>query len=862
MNTGYGFARLGSVDVCGADLLDHHGVYDDGWCEGASSLKMRAHAASAMVRLTIWLAPAPGVAATARFAAQADRSEPFVFDVPLDIAVHVHLPCALAVNQPLTLSMLCDGSVVDHGDDVRPLSFRLLDVCLVAQQPERPGDGSGPGRAEAGAGLHVRGLGHDGLVGTGAPAHTLVTVHTVDAEAGTCRSDADGTFTVELNPAIYDGAVHALWIAADGVDTIIGHVVADPRLRTGSAGTTLTPPDPTGDAHGGGTLLASSPAAEWSDSAHLAARRRKPTPGAFQRLQRRGASLFGRRKLSIIMPVFNTPDAWLRTALDSVLAQWCPNWQLICVDDCSSDTSVLSTLEAYRDTDPRITVVSTPRRQGPAAAINAGLAAADGEFVALLEADDFIEATAVWRFLQAASAPEVDLIYSDELLTTDDIETPLSLVARPAFSHDYYLDHPYFVHLVACRRTLAVQVGGFDETMSSSADVDFILRVLESARGVAHIPEVLYRWRTHDSSLGLERRQEVTAAMVTALDRSVKKIDPGATAGSGLGFNQYRIDWPDPGGKVLIVIPTKNRGDLLEKAICSIEVTCPPDEYRIVVIDHASDEPQTLAYLRSIEFRHTVTHRDGDFNFAAMNNDAANTYGTDCPFVLFMNNDVEAVRPDWLSRLRSLAGRPDVGAVCPLLLYPGDEPGLHDRVQHGGVLVGFGGAADHAFKGVKAFDENGFRHTGYNCSLNVVRDFSAVTGACLMMRRSVFDAVGGFDEELRVGFNDTDLCLRTGALGYKVLYDGHTVLYHHESATRRPAKLLVHEEDSLMFVRRWARMIADGDDFYSPLLARKGADHVPARAKGDRRSRSARLRRAGFNGPPFDAARSGRGQSR
>ena len=860
MNTGYGFARLRSVDVRGADLLDHHGVYDDGWCEAASSLKMRAHTASAMVRLTIWLAPAPGAAATARFAAQADRGAPFDFDVPLDIAVHVHLPVALVANQQLTLSMRCDGSVLDLGDDVRPLSFRLLDVCLIAQQPER-GDGSEPGRT-AGAGLHVRGLGHNGLVGTGAPAHTLVTVRTVDAEAGMCRSDADGAFTVELSPAIYDGAVHALWIAADGVDAVIEHVAADPRLRAGSAGTTLKPSD-LADSLAGSMLLTPPPTAEWPEPAHLAANRRKPTPGAFQRLQRRAASLFGARKLSIIMPAHNTPDAWLRTALDSVLAQWCPNWQLICVDDCSSDASVRSTLEAYRDADARITVVSTPHRQGPAAAINAGLAAADGEFVAFLDDDDFIEATAVWRFLQAASAPDVDLIYSDELVTTEDIETPLSLVARPAFSHDYYLDHPYFVHLVACRRTLAVQVGGFDETMSTSADVDFILRILERARGVAHVPEVLYRWRTHDSSPSYERRHEVTETMVTALDRSVKKIDPAASAGSGLGFNQYRIDWPDPGGKVLIVIPTKNRGDLLEKAICSIEVTCPPDEYRIVVIDHASDEPQTLAYLRSIEFRHTVTPCDGEFNFAAMNNDAANAYGTDCPFVLFMNNDVEAVRPDWLSRLRSLAGRPDVGAVCPLLLYPGDEPGLHDRVQHGGVLVGFGGAADHAFKGVKAFEENGVRHTGYNCSLNVVRDFSAVTGACLMMRRSVFDAVGGFDEELRVGFNDTDLCLRTGALGYKVLYDGHTVLYHRESATRRPAKLLVHEQDSLVFVRRWARMIADGDDFYSPLLARKGADHVPARANGDSRSRSARVRRAGFNGPAFDAARSrARGQSR
>jgi GT2 family glycosyltransferase len=798
-----------NIDVCGADVVEDHGLYDDGWCEAASSLKMRARDASAVLQFTIWLAPAAGSPATARFAAQIDRNDPLVFDVPLGIAVRVHLASVHEAGRQLTLSLLCDGSVLDRGDDIRPISFRLIDMCLVSQQ-----------------------------------------------------GDSTGGFAVGLSPAMYDGAVHALRLAADGVD-VVEHVVADPRLRGGPAESALTPRDPTGRSPRNGMLLASSPTSQSPETAHVLARMRKPSRAALERLQRRAASIFGRRKLSIVMPVHNTPDAWLRTALDSVLAQWCPNWQLICVDDCSTDESVLSTLRAYRDADPRITVVSTPYRKGPAGAVNLGLAAADGEFVAFLDHDDFIEATAVWKFLATASTPDVDLIYSDELLTTDDIETPRNFVARPAFSHDYYLDHPYFVHLVACRRTLALRVGGFDESMSISADVDFVLRILERARGVAHIPEVLYRWRTHDASLGHERRHEVTKAMIGALDRSIKKFEPGATARSGLGFNQYRIDWPDPGGKVLIVIPTKNRGDLLEKAISSIEVTCPPDDYRIVVIDHASDEPRTVAYLRSIEFRHTVARREGDFNFAAMNNDAVNTYGAEYPFVLFMNNDVEAVRPNWLSRLRSLAGRTDVGAVCPLLLYPGGEPNLHDRVQHGGVLVGFGGAADHAFKGIKAFDEDGGRHTGYNCSLNVVRDFSAVTGACLMMRRSVFAATGGFDEKLRVGFNDTDLCLRTGALGYKVLYDGHTMLYHHESATRRPANLLVHEEDSLVFVRRWARIIAEGDDFYSPLLAGKGADHVPTPSKSDPRSRSARLRRAGFDGPASDATRSrAREQSR
>jgi GT2 family glycosyltransferase len=841
------------VNVRGAEVTQRHGAYADNWCEAAASIHLRTRREAGMLELTVWIPPPPAGPATARFAVQVDRDDALVFDLPFAVVVRVQLPCAHAAGRELTLSMLCDTVFADRGADLRPISFQVTAVRAGSRQLA-PNDDCGRDDGGTDAGLAIRSFHADGLCGTGAPPDTLVTIASRDVLDSAC-SDSDGTFSICLNPSLYDGTVHELRVEAPGAAPILEYLVADPRLRGGPASSAVQPRDPEGRSPQPGMLLASSPASQSPESAYLSARMRRPSPAALMRLRRRAAALFGERKLSIIMPAYNTRDEWLRTAVDSVLAQWCPNWELICVDDSSTEESVLATLRAYGHADERITVLSTPYRMGTAAAINVGLAAADGEFVAFLDHDDFIEATAVWQCLATASNPDVDLIYSDELVTTDDIEIPRSLVARPAFSHDYYLDHPYFVHLVACRRSLATAIGGLDETMTSSADVDFILRFLGRARSVAHIPDVLYRWRTHDPSPGHDREQDATDAIVGALNRTVKRIDPRAAAAAGLGFNQFRIDWPDPGGKVLIVIPTKNRGDLLRKAITSVEVTCPPGDYRIVVIDHASDETATQEYLRSIEFLHTVVRVEGDFNFAAMNNDAVRTYGAHEPFVLFMNNDVEAVQPNWLSRLRSLAARSDVGAVCPLLLYPGDQPEFYTRVQHGGVLIGFDGAAEHAFKGVKAYDDDGHRHTGYNCSLNVVRDFSAVTGACLLMRRGVFDTVQGFDETLRVGFNDTDLCLRAGELGYKVLYDGHTVLYHHESATRRPANLLVHDDDSRVFVRRWARMIRDGDDFYSPLLAPGGADHVPIRSNGDARSRSVRLRRAGLGTPAFGTVR-------
>jgi GT2 family glycosyltransferase len=217
-----------------------------------------------------------------------------------------------------------------------------------------------------------------------------------------------------------------------------------------------------------------------------------------------------------------------------------------------------------------------------------------------------------------------------------------------------------------------------------------------------------------------------------------------------------------------------------------------------------------------------------------MNNLAVRTHGARAKYVLFLNNDVEAIEPGWIGRLRSLAARPEVGAAGPLLLYD------NDRVQHAGVLVGFSGAADHAMKLVNAYSGPGVREPGYNCNLTSVRDYSAVTAACMMMRREVFAKVKGFDERFAVGFNDTDLCLRVREAGYKVLYDGHTVLYHHESATRIQSKEVEHPEDDARLHARWRQYFKTGDPFYSPLLTPRGTDHLLRSDQGCRGRMGAR----------------------
>jgi len=539
------------------------------------------------------------------------------------------------------------------------------------------------------------------------------------------------------------------------------------------------------------------------------------------RLKRRLNQGAGDLGISIIMPVYNTPADMLMEAIASVHAQWCDLWELICVNDCSTEPHVARTLQYAAARDARIRVLHAPVNGGIAAATNFGLRAVRYPYVAFMDHDDVIEPDAVWQLVRAARLTDADLLYSDEATTDESTAGIADVKCRPAFSYDYYLSHPYFVHMVCVRTAIAQAAGGWDVSMPISADVDFVLRVLERSRTVAHVPAVLYRWRTHAGSAGHAAQSRVMAATRGALQRHLDRCGTGAVAADGVAFNQFDVTWPAAPGQILIVIPTKNKANLLRTAIESIERTAAGADYRIVVIDHQSTEPAAKRYLATLARRHTVMPYQGRFNYSRMNNLAVRTYGADAEFVLFLNNDVEASHDGWLDRMRRLAARPDVGCVGVLLLY------ADRRVQHAGVILGFNGSADHAMKFTDAYlDGKERRNLGYNGSLTSVRDFSAVTAACMMMRREVFDAVGGFDEDFAIGFNDTDLCLRLRGRGLKVLYDGGSVLFHYESATRSDTKQILHPEDTGRLLTRWRGVLDDGDPFYSPLLSDRVQDHV------------------------------------
>lgn len=521
--------------------------------------------------------------------------------------------------------------------------------------------------------------------------------------------------------------------------------------------------------------------------------------------------------LSIIMPVYNPPIDWLKQALDSVVGQFCGRWELICVDDASPNLDVGSTLADYASRDDRIRVVTMRENSGISEATNAGLRAASGSYVAFMDHDDAIEPEAVYRVLESAREGH-DLIYSDEVLTGADLYDVVEILPRPAFSYDYYISHPYFVHFVAVKRSLAERVGGLDAAMTISMDVDFVLRVIERADSVAHIPVPLYRWRTHGNSVGHARLDSVMAATRAALERHHERTGASASVSDGLTFNTFRHDFGFD-GRALVVIPTKDRLDLIQPCVDSLLETTAAD---ILIVDHESTDDEVLEYFSRLPDRVRIQTYSGPFNFSKMNNQAVTSFGAGYDVFLFANNDLEAIEAGWLEHMGGLCMRADVGAVGALLLY------RDGSIQHGGVVLNVGGPAEHVYKNAPS-RLGATRHPGHISGLVCVRDFMAVTGACLMVRADVFHHVGGFDPLLAVGFNDIDLCLRIRESGHKVLFDGHAMLYHYESATRMKSKQLRHPEDTALMAARWADLLARPDPYYSPLFGDKApAAHVIA----------------------------------
>lgn len=521
--------------------------------------------------------------------------------------------------------------------------------------------------------------------------------------------------------------------------------------------------------------------------------------------------------LSIVVPIYRTRERWLLALVDSLNRQTDPTFEVVFVFDGEQpDLSELVSVNAggaYRSTQ-----VVLPDNRGVSAATNAGMRAASGEYVVVVDHDDVLETHFVEAFRAATANEPADILYADEAIVDEDMTAVISIATRGRFDIRHYLSHPYIVHPIFIRRSLALDAGLLNETMRISHDVEFFLRCIAKARSVVQIPLVLYFWRTHAASLGHVGSSQVlgnTRAAVVAYLRQTRdwtsfEVEPG------INFNELDVRPPLPASaKAAIVIPTKNGKEILSACVRSIVERAAKNRISadIHVIDHESTDPATLAYLEEQEGAGhiRVVPHSGPWNYPEINNAALRRIlpGSHYTHIVFMNNDIEIVTDDWLDRMIEQFSWGDVGVVGCCLQYP------DGRVQHGGVVVGLTGAADHSHRFEELMQPGGdIRSPGHLSSLVATRDYSAVTAALMIVPVSLFEAVGGFDEQLAVGFNDTDLCLRIGELGYHSTYVGSVLAVHYESVTRTDAKSLDHPEDTALFENRYRDLIDNSDPYY------------------------------------------------
>ena len=564
--------------------------------------------------------------------------------------------------------------------------------------------------------------------------------------------------------------------------------------------------------------------------------RNEPNGVAAERLWREQLrQLRARPLISVLTPTYNTPVGLLREAVESVRAQVYPNWELCVADDASTDPDVLKVLAEYVNTDPRIKVVLRPENGHISAASNSALQLVQGEWMVLFDHDDLLRPNALLAIAQEINAhPDVQLIYSDE----DKIDGSVRSAPyfKPEYSPELLLAQNYFNHLTAHRTENVRRVGGWRLGFEGSQDYDLNLRILEHIRPgqVRHIPEVLYHWRIVEGSTALATGEKSYAldAGLHAVQEHLQRVHPGAEAEALVSVPFYRVRprLPTPAPSVSLIIPTRDKPDILNLAVRSILERSTYSDYEIIIVDNGSSEPATFELLDELatDDRVRVLSYSGRFNYPALNNYAARLARGE--ILGLVNNDIEVISPDWIEEMASWAIQDEIGCVGAKLLYPDMS------VQHAGVVVGVGGVAGHGHKHARRTDP------GYFGRLQVHSNVSAVTAACLLVRRKVFEEVRGLDEGLAIAFNDVDFCLRVREAGYRNLFTPFAELVHHESKSRgtedTPDKVRRFTAEVEFMLDRWGEMLTD-DPFYSPNLSYETDDFALGESRYRRQSQRA-----------------------
>jgi glycosyltransferase involved in cell wall biosynthesis/SAM-dependent methyltransferase len=515
--------------------------------------------------------------------------------------------------------------------------------------------------------------------------------------------------------------------------------------------------------------------------------------------------------VSIVVPAYQTPIPFLADMVHSVQEQTYAHWELCVADGGSPDPLVQQTLEAYAARDPRIHVKRLERNFGIAGNSNEALAMASGDYVCLLDHDDTLAPFALFEILRAINKnSDADFLYSDE----DKIDAAGRVRSQPHFKPDWSADtlrsHNYICHLSCFRRDLLEKTGGFRTGFDGSQDYDLILRAAEAAHQIVHIPKVLYHWRMHETSCAAAPEAKMYAydSAKKALGEHLERIGLQGTVKNAKTLGVYEIDYTLSARPLIsIIIPSKDNRPALERCLASI-LRSSYENYEVIIVENNSSEAETFDYYAELSRDpcYRVITWSAPFNYSSVNN-----FGVEHArgeVLLFLNNDIEAINADWLERMLQYIQRPDVGAVGAKLYYP------NDTIQHGGVVIGLGGVAGHAHEKTPGW------HYGYFGRLIVTQNLSAVTAACLMTTRKIFDEVGGFDPRYVLAFNDVDFCAKIRRQGLLIVWTPSAELYHHESLTRgqedTPDKLTRFIRESELFATQWCDLLEAGDPYYNP----------------------------------------------
>lgn len=552
--------------------------------------------------------------------------------------------------------------------------------------------------------------------------------------------------------------------------------------------------------------------------------------------------------ISICVPLYKTPEAYLREMIDSVMAQTYPNWQL-CLADGSPDENLKGVLEQYYGDEKRISYRHLDENLGIAENTNKAFEMTEGEWISLLDHDDILPPEALYETMVAAGVAEgkaslvkrkktdavIEAVYSDEDKISEDLTEHFDPHFKPDYNIDLLRTNNYITHLFTVRREIVERVGGFASKYNGAQDFDFIFRCTDAAKGVAHVPRILYHWRTSAGSTAENPASKMYAyeAGKLAIEDHLKAkgLEGEVSFTRNLGF--YRVKYKVKSEELIsIIIPNKDQAPMLEKCIASV-MKSTYSRYEVIVVENNSTQAETFTYyekLTGCPYKAdepmegvlsngnricVVTWKDF-FNYSAINNFGAGFVKGS--YLLLLNNDIEIITEDWLEEMLSHCQRADVAAVGCKLLYP------DGTIQHAGVGIGLGGIANSMFVGMDS------KFHGYMHRANLQLNYSAVTAACMMVKKQIFDEVGGLEEELTVAYNDIDLCLKMGAAGYRIVYTPYAVATHYESKSRgyenTPEKQARLKKESDYMLEKWADIFEYGDPYYNPNFSKKRMDYT------------------------------------